>query len=404
MREGWETKSLGDVCCIEKAKYQGSNLPFVGLEDIEGGTGRFLGELSPKSVESGSFHFTPDHLLFGRLRPYLNKVLKPDFEGHCSSEIFPIRPLPAIDRSFLQYWLMSGPVVREIDRTSTGARMPRANVNAVLDFDAPLPPLPEQKRIVAVLDEAFQGIDRAVANTEKNLANARELFESQLNAVFFANDARQQALVDVTTKIGSGATPKGGQKSYKETGTPLVRSLNVHDSEFRDKNLAFIDDVQASKLNNVIVAQGDVFLNITGASIARCCIAPNSLAGARVNQHVAIIRPMQQRLVPKFLEYILISPAVKDDLLGIGEKAGATRQALTKSQLQSFRIPLPTLPEQKRIVAILDELKANSTGLVCAARRKLDLLAGLKQSIPHKAFAGELTADRAEPVLAEAGA
>ena len=159
---------------------------------------------------------------------------------------------------------------------------PGINRNRVYDLEAAFPPLPEQKRIVAILDEAFAGIDRAIANTEKNLVNAREIFKSHLNSVLSANGERKHALVDVTTKIGSGATPKGGQKSYKEMGTPLVRSLNVHDGEFRKKNLAFIDDGQALKLNNVIVVKGDVFLNITGASIARCCVTPDFLEGARV--------------------------------------------------------------------------------------------------------------------------
>lgn len=162
-------------------------------------------------------------------------------------------------------------------------------------------------------------------------------------------------LVEVTTKIGSGATPKGGKNAYKDDGIPLIRSLNVYDNEFRTKNLAFIDDEQAKKLSNVIVAEGDVLINITGASIARCCEAPLKFLPARVNQHVAIIRPMADVINPTFLARLLASKGCKDLLLKVGEKAGATRQALTKNQLQDFEIPLPPLPEQRRIVAILDE-------------------------------------------------
>jgi type I restriction enzyme S subunit len=81
-------------------------------------------------------------------------------------------------------------------------------------------------------------------------------------------------LDELTTKIGSGATPKGGKKSYKPEGISLIRSLNVHDGEFRAKDLAFIDEGQAEQLSNVVIQEGDVLLNITGASIARCCDAP----------------------------------------------------------------------------------------------------------------------------------
>lgn len=165
----------------------------------------------------------------------------------------------------------------------------------------------------------------------------------------------RKRLEDVTTKIGSGATPKGGSKSYKDAGIPLIRSLNIHDGEFRIKNLAFIDLEQASKLSNVIVEKGDVLLNITGASIARCCVVPAEYLPARVNQHVAIIRPIKEVVCDEYLGYLLISKECKDSLLQTGNKAGATRQALTKVQLQNFDIPLPPLPEQKRIVGILDE-------------------------------------------------
>tara|TARA_R110002072_G_scaffold150788_3_gene299382 strand:+ start:355 stop:1575 length:1221 start_codon:yes stop_codon:yes gene_type:complete len=162
-------------------------------------------------------------------------------------------------------------------------------------------------------------------------------------------------LEELTTKIGSGATPRGGKNAYKVEGLSLIRSLNVHDLEFRMKDLAKIDDDQADALSNVVVEPHDVLLNITGASIARCSQVPEDVLPARVNQHVAILRPKPNLVDSRFLTYLLVSKEMKDRLLGIGDKAGATRQALTKSQLQSFLIPLPPLEEQQRIVVFLDE-------------------------------------------------
>tara|TARA_R110002074_G_scaffold33348_6_gene92869 strand:+ start:799 stop:2022 length:1224 start_codon:yes stop_codon:yes gene_type:complete len=163
-----------------------------------------------------------------------------------------------------------------------------------------------------------------------------------------------KTLSEITTKIGSGATPRGGQAAYKTKGVSLIRSLNVHDLWFKEKNLAFIDDEQAEALSNVVVQSGDVLLNITGASIARCCTAPDNKLPARVNQHVSILRPDPKAVSSKYLSYMLTSKEQKDKLLGIGDDAGSTRQALTKSHLQSYAIPLPPLEEQKRIVAVLD--------------------------------------------------
>ncbi len=164
----------------------------------------------------------------------------------------------------------------------------------------------------------------------------------------------ERRLGDLCSKIGSGATPKGGNESYKDEGISLFRSLNVHDLEFRPKDLAKIDDAQAQALANVEVMAGDVLLNITGASVARCCVAPVDFLPARVNQHVSILRPNPQALSTKFLAYLLVSKEMKERLLDIGVEGGATRQALTKAQLQDFLIPLPPVVEQSRIVAVLD--------------------------------------------------
>ncbi len=162
-------------------------------------------------------------------------------------------------------------------------------------------------------------------------------------------------LSSLTTKIRSGATPRGGQAAYKKSGISLIRSMNVYDSGFRAKKLAFIDDSQAKKLNNVEIYKADVLINITGASVARCCIVEPSILPARVNQHVSILRPEQEKIHSRYLHYFLTSPEAKKTLLGIGEQ-GATRQAITKAQLQDFEIWHPkSTSEQEEIVEVLDK-------------------------------------------------
>jgi type I restriction enzyme, S subunit len=188
-------------------------------------------------------------------------------------------------------------------------------------------------------------------------------------------------LRDVTTKIGSGATPLGGEAAYKNSGVSLIRSLNVHDDGFQMKDLAFISDQQANQLNNVIVETGDVLLNITGASVARCCVVPNEVLPARVNQHVSILRPVKKSVMPKLLHYMLISKDYKDRLLNAGECGGSTRQALTKSQLQGFWIEYPeSLPEQQRIVGILDEAFAGIATAQAHAEKNLQNARALFES------------------------
>jgi type I restriction enzyme S subunit len=150
------------------------------------------------------------------------------------------------------------------------------------------------------------------------------------------------SLGDVTTKIGSGATPRGGKKSYQREGISLIRSLNIYDYRFEMADLAFINDEQAKQLDNVTIEPNDVLLNITGASVGRCTMVPSFLLPARVNQHVAIVRAKSASVDPFFLLDTINNDRDKQRLLGIAQ-GGATREALTKDSIAGFPILLPPL-------------------------------------------------------------
>lgn len=159
---------------------------------------------------------------------------------------------------------------------------------------------------------------------------------------------------DICTKIGSGATPKGGKEAYCEEGISLIRSQNVLDFAFSADGLAFINDLQAEKLKNVIVEEGDVLLNITGDSVARACMVDKKYLPARVNQHVCIVRADPQKAVPSYLLYFL--QLNKEYLLQLAA-GGATRNALTKEMINNLELELPSIEEQQKIVAILDDIQ-----------------------------------------------
>ena len=159
-----------------------------------------------------------------------------------------------------------------------------------------------------------------------------------------------KALSSITSKIGSGLTPRGGNSVYTDSGISLIRSQNVLDMDFSTENLAYIDDIQAEKLNNVIVEKNDILLNITGDSIARCTIVPEEILPARVNQHVSIIRcknTEQSKYVMYYLQYI------KKYLLQIS-KVGGTRNALTKEAIS--KLPIKISEDWNRISTILDNI------------------------------------------------
>jgi len=201
---------------------------------------------------------------------------------------------------------------------------------------------------------------------------------------------RKVLLEEVTTKVGSGATPRGGKNAYKESGIPLIRSMNVHFDGFKDKGLAFIDEKQAEALKAVEVKSNDVLLNITGASIGRVTIAPKTMDGARVNQHVCIIRP-NEKLYPGFLRWCLASPSKQDYIMDV--QSGVTRQALTKGKILEFEIPLPEVGQQKRIVAKVEELFSHIDAGIEALKKAKQLLKQYRQSVLKAAVTGELTKD-----------
>jgi type I restriction enzyme S subunit len=291
------------------------------------------------------------------------------------------------------YYLYSQDLDGTLKQHFRGAGIQHFTGEALAKFELPLPPLPELQRIVGILDEALDGISIAEANAEKNLQNASALFETYLQSVFSQGGDGwvTNSLKSLTTKIGSGATPRGGGESYKPDGISLIRSLNVHDLGFRYPNLAHIDDAQADELSNVTVQPRDVLLNITGASVARCCVVPKDVLPARVNQHVSIIRPIPEKLDADFLHYLLISRPYKNQLLQTGAEGGATRQAITKAQIQEFKIKYPaTRSEQESIVAELDILLAQAQRLASVYEQKLTALAALKRSLLHEAVTGQL--------------
>lgn len=188
-------------------------------------------------------------------------------------------------------------------------------------------------------------------------------------------------LKEISTKIGSGATPKGGKEAYKSKGISLIRSMNVYDSQFKEKDLAFIDNSQAKKLSNVVVEPLDILLNITGASVARCCLVPEKILPARVNQHVAIIRIDKNLADPRFIYMCMISQKYKSKLLSLAQ-GGATREALTKITIEEFELELPQSITQ---TFIADSYLAYDN-LIENNNRRIAILEDMAQSLYREWF------------------
>ena len=273
----------------------------------------------------------------------------------------------------------------QLERFVEGAGVPTLNRNLVHDELIPLAPLDEQKRIAAILDKAD-----AIRRKRKQ---AIQLADDFLRSVFldmFGDPVsnpkgwKKKPLKELTLKLGSGSTPRGGKEAYLEEGISLIRSLNVHDNKFVHKDLAFISDTQADKLKNVVIEKDDLLLNITGASVCRATLVDNDILPARVNQHVCIIRAKKEKVLPTFLARLITSSSYKQKLMQIATAGGATREAITKQQVESLDIIVPPLDIQEKFMSIVGKVEK------LLKISELQSQEPLFNSLSQKAFAGEL--------------
>lgn len=399
----WRVTKLGEVCSFEKEQDIHADLPYVGLENIESGTGRFLGTTNAVSVKSTTFRFSPEHVLYGRLRPYLNKVLLPDFEGHCSTEIFPIRPGPAVSREYIFHWLSMDATVKSIDATSTGARMPRANMNAVLDFLIPVPPLPEQRRIVAILDEAFEAIATAKANAEKNLQNARELFESKREAMLSSDSPDwEESLLSDLCEIKHGYAFEGEFFAQEGDYVLLTPGNYFEAGGYRDrgeKQKYFVGTIP----RDYVLSEGDLLVAMTeqAAGLLGSPLLVPEPDRFLHNQRLGLVVGKPGAVwVNKFFFHVFNLARVRAEIHA--SASGVKVRHTSPSKIGSVRVVFPTTEAYQREVALkLESLAAESDQLGSVYERKLKVLGKLKESLLHQAFTGALTSKSIDQQVAE---
>ena len=283
--------------------------------------------------------------------------------------------------TYLYYFLSSKK--DQFIKDSVGGAQPNISAGYLKNVQFNFIPMQQQINIVSTLDK----VSELIALRKEQLAKLDQLVKSQFIELF--GDPVQNTmewetvlLKSATSKIGSGATPKGGKESYQTEGITLIRSMNVHDGRFEYKDLAHITDEQAKQLENVTVEENDVFINITGASVARSCIVPKHILPARVNQHVAIIRCITSMLNPVFANQMFLNTSFKGQLLDIGESGGATRQAITKQQLETLEIILPPIELQQRFAAFVEQTDKSKFEI----QKSLEKLETLKKALMQKYF------------------
>ena len=299
--------------------------------------------------------FTNDYVAFRVKQEYLDKLL-PDYlyMFFCRDEF---------DR-YARY-------------KSTGSATEFFNWEDMCAVPFEIPPMDFQQLVV----NAYKVLNERIETKQKINDNLVATLQIIYKKMFLEsqNTYITKPLADLCSKIGSGATPKGGKAAYFDKGISLIRSMNVFDYFFSYPELAHISQIQANALANVEIQQADVLFNITGVSVTRCCVVPDDVLPARVNQHVMIIRPYKGKNMSYYIMCTLCTSENKAKLLGIGQ-SGSTREAINKQELERFEIPVPSDEELERFGEIATKIYA----LIFSNTNEIRMLCDMKDTLLTK--------------------
>jgi type I restriction enzyme S subunit len=399
VRNVWQWKQLGEVCKTgsggtplkaKKEYYEGGTIPWLLSGEVSQGEVRAAANfITQKGLENSSARMFPRNtVLVAMYGATAGQVGILRFEAATNQAVCGILPNIQFVPEFLFYFLLSKK--DELVAQAAGNAQPNISQIKIRNTDVPLAPLPEQQRIVGILNEAFEGLATARANAEKNLQNARALIESQLQYVFTQRGEGwvEKKLGEMCERITKGSSPKWQGIAYVDKpGILFVTSENVGQYQMLLEQPKFVEDKFNVKDKKSILKPGDVLTNIVGASIGRTAVFDRDDA-ANINQAVCLIRCKPERLNNFFLTYLLNSPVFKQVLHD--NEVDNARANLSLGFFSQLLVPIPPLSEQRNIVTALNSFRKETQRLESLCQRKLTALEALKKSLLHEAFTGQL--------------
>ena len=388
MKNGWQTRNLGELCRIR-----------TGKKDVNQGNpdGEFpFFTCAAEHTFSDSYSFDAEALLIagngdvgnvsyyqGKFEAYQRTYVLTDF-----AEVLP---------RFL-FLILDGKLKETVSKQKLGNTMPYIKVGMLTDFQLPVPPLAEQQRIVGVLDEAFAGLATAQANAEKNLQNARALFASHLQSVFTqrSKDWVEKSVAELVNE-GTLVKPFDGnhgeihpkKSDYTESGVPFIMARDLIDGSVDTVGCTFISKKLADSLRVGFAKNGDVLISHKG-TIGRSAIVSTKDDYIMLTPQVTSYRVKNSgRLSNRFIRYFFMSPSFQREMIA-GAADGSTRAYIGITKQLTLRFRFPSVDEQHKISEKLDALTPKTQRLESLYEQKLEALAALKKSLLHQAFSGNL--------------
>jgi len=396
--EGWRWVTLGDVLIEDKTPINPQEFPekdfwLVTMDNVESHTGRLIKRVIVKGreIQSTKYVFNEEHILYGKLRPYLNKVYEPDGRGICTTEFVPFRVKDCADKRFVAIYLRSPWVVSYANSLTKGARQPRVRIKDLLDFPIPLPPLPEQKRIVAKLDEIHTKLEEAKRLAREAKGQAEKLMASALHEIFSKAEERGWEWVRLEKVInirGNSGVKKKLSQFDKVAFIPmeLIPERGVFARyEVRDSNE--IKSYSYCEPGDILLAKITPSFENGKQGIVPSDV-PNEFALATTEVYPIYVKDTN-RLNRMYLFYLLRSTYARKILEE--QMLGTTgRQRVPKEAVLKLKIPLPPLEEQKCIVTYLDRINEKAQRLIKLYEKREREFEQLFPAILNKAFRGEL--------------
>jgi type I restriction enzyme S subunit len=406
MNINWQTKQLGEICdvfadgdWIESKDQSEDGIRLIQTGNIgegafkdRGDKARYITESTFKRLRCTEI-FEGDCLVSRLPDPVGRACILPALEEKLITAvdctIIRFNPKIAIPKYF-SYYSQSVKYLNDIERETSGTTRKRISRSKLAEICLPFPPLPEQKRIVAILDEAFSGISRAKEIAEKNLANMKELFESFLQSELENENWEEKSIQDICNVVNGYAF---SSKDFKPTNTiKSIKITNVGVKEFVEEEGNFLPEKYRDKLSEVQAREGNIVIALTRTIIStglKVAIVPKSYDGALVNQRVAALVPHDKKVDHRYLYYCLTTNKAEKYVL---DHVNTLMQPnLSINDLREMPIQCPSLVEQKEIVKKIETLRAETVRLEIIFRQKLADLDELKKSLLQKAFSGALT-------------
>lgn len=382
----WTSVKFRDVAQIERITVNANDIAegetYVGLENITS-QGEFVGvkSVSADELKSNKFIFNPKHVLFGKLRPYLAKIARPTFSGICSTDILPIRTGPNIDPDFLFRYLRTPEFISLASERAAGVNLPRLSPNVLLDFEIPLPPLPIQKKIAAVLEKA----DELRRKREEQIKRLDDLLQATFLDMFGDPVTNPKGwnmvkLGEISHKITDGVHAK---PNYTADGKPFISVVNITSGKIIFDNCKFVSEADFEKFTKVNKPEyGDILYTKVGTYGIPAFVDVKDDFCLYVS--VSLIKPNHDLINSQFLAVSMGMPYVKRQadsrIKGIGVPD------LHLNQIREFDICCPPSSLQQKFVDFCSKIDEQMTRL----RKQLNGQKSFFSSLMQRAFKGEL--------------